>query len=334
MIVRSLTNDPSTGEASGYVDDVVAGIHWATDHGADVINLSLGSSVDSITGTSLGDALEYAWGKGTVPVVAAGNDYVLPSAYSSQHAIVVAATNRDDAKSVYSQGTNNLVGPAMWGVAAPGGEGGDTKQSCGTGGKPFGVLSTYFVPAKSSQYACLAGTSMAAPHVSGAMAVLLSQGLTPKQAVDRLLATADDLGAKGKDSTFGSGRINLARAVGAAAVTTTTAASGGGTGGGGTATTKPAGSGGGGSATTGGGGATTTLPVVTTATSRVSDVGHDGATTAAQAGDLTGGSRSSSSGTDAKPALLVLIAVAGVLGSGGATAWWLFLGARRAQPYL
>jgi subtilisin family serine protease len=62
-------------------------------------------------------------------------------------------------------------------------------------------------------YDYMQGTSMAAPHVSGAAAVLRAAGLSPQETVDRLLATAKDLGAEGPDSTYGSGRLDVARAV-------------------------------------------------------------------------------------------------------------------------
>jgi subtilisin family serine protease len=54
---------------------------------------------------------------------------------------------------------------------------------------------------------------MAAPHVAGAVAILLAAGLSPQRAVDRLLATADDLGPSGRDDTFGAGRVDVAEAV-------------------------------------------------------------------------------------------------------------------------
>jgi subtilisin family serine protease len=63
---------------------------------------------------------------------------------------------------------------------------------------------------------------MAAPHVSGAAAILLSVGLSPQQTVDRLLATARDIGPAGDDSTFGHGLLDIAAATAGFARTTPT----------------------------------------------------------------------------------------------------------------
>src|SRR3546814_15550056 len=59
---------------------------------------------------------------------------------------------------------------------------------------------------------------MAPPQVSGALAILLSTGLRPQQAVDQLLATATDLGPAGREPSFGSGRIDVDRDVSSARV--------------------------------------------------------------------------------------------------------------------
>lgn len=193
-------------EGSGSGADVAAGIRWAADQGAHVINLSLGENTQAVLGPSFDAAIEEAWSKGAICVVAAGNDFVLSSGFSDQPALVVSATDRNDAAPLYSNG----VGSAQWGMAAPGG--------AGFGAAEDDILSTYL----DDTYGYLAGTSMAAPHVAGAAAVLRSTGLSPREAVARLLATADDIGAEGRDSTFGSGRLNLAAAVGAPASTTTT----------------------------------------------------------------------------------------------------------------
>src|SRR4051812_6909523 len=198
LIVKALDQQCDfTGScsASGTASDVAAAIHYAADNGAVAINLSLGRATQSIVGPAFQDALDYAWSKGSVPVLAAGNDFLLPSG-SANHAIVVGALDRDGSRSAYSN-----IGTTAWSISAPGGAlDGDTANSCAQA--PQTVLSTY-----PGSYACLAGTSMAAPHVAGAVAVLRSLGLTPQQTVDRLLATARPAGAG-----TGAGALDLAAA--------------------------------------------------------------------------------------------------------------------------
>jgi subtilisin family serine protease len=125
------------------------------------------------------------------------------SGFSDEPAMVVAATDRNDGSPSYSNG----VGQAKWGIAAPGGELPDL-------GKENAILSTYWGTQGPNEYAYLAGTSQAAPHVAAAVAILLSTGrYTPAQAVQRLLDTAVDIGPPGRDSTFGAGRLDIAAAV-------------------------------------------------------------------------------------------------------------------------
>lgn len=213
MPVRVLGNDGS-GSTSG----VSSGIRWAADHGAEVINLSLGEEVviRNVAGSSVKAAVEYAYGKGVVVAVAGGNDFLFPSGYRDVDAIAVAATDRKDDKASFSNG----VGDARYGISAPG----------------DGILST--VP--NNGYASYSGTSMATPHVAGAAAVLRSLGLSRDQTIQRLLDTADDVGLPGKDPVFGSGRLNLAKAVeglkarGGASACRAPSTSGSGSGGGGT----------------------------------------------------------------------------------------------------
>ena len=112
-----------------------------------------------------------------------------------------------------------------WPLAAPGGEGETSPADCATGGTPKGVLSTYWISGHHNEYACLAGTSMAAPHVSGALALLLGKGLKPQAAIDRLIATAKDLGDPGRDPAFGLGLIDVAKAMGAPSATSTSTSS-------------------------------------------------------------------------------------------------------------
>lgn len=168
----------------------------AVKRGAKVINLSLGDVDAPVFGPGFAGALEYAWSRGAIPVVAAGNSYILSSGYEDNSALVVTATDDDDQSPDYA----SPVGDAKWGIAAPGGGGNFT-------GGPR-IYST--LP---NGYGNMSGTSMAAPHVAGAAAILLSLGLTSQQTVDRLLSTAKDIGRSGTDDVFGHGRLDLAAAV-------------------------------------------------------------------------------------------------------------------------
>lgn len=184
--------------------DVAAGIQWAVDHGAKVINLSLGDATDTVFGPALADAVNQAWKAGVICVVAAGNEFVTSSAFTDEPAVVVTATNRNDGSPTYASG----VGNAKWGIAAPGGEIPTPVN------EQDAIISTYWVQGQKDQYAYLAGTSQAAPQVSGALALLLSTGkFTPAQAVQRLLDTAKDIGDPGRDSLYGYGRLDIAAAM-------------------------------------------------------------------------------------------------------------------------
>ncbi|MFS0702152.1 S8 family serine peptidase [Cellulomonas sp. 179-A 4D5 NHS] len=174
-------------------DSVVAqGIAWAVDHGADVLNLSLGGPDVSPV---LLAAMQAAVARGVVVVVAAGNDgsdvAQYPAAYAPQVAGVLAVGATDD--------DGALTDFSSWGdwvsIAAPG------VQVVG--------------PAAGGGYAQADGTSLAAPFVSGTAALVLARtpGATPAVVEDRLVSTARDAGPRGVDPFYGRGVLDAAAAV-------------------------------------------------------------------------------------------------------------------------
>jgi subtilisin family serine protease len=192
-------------EGRGTLRDVTRGMRWAADHGANVVNLSLGDDrypviVDSALDLNLfQQAVSYVWSKGGVVVAAAGNSGSTASSYAGTlDLLVVGATGPDDRIASYS--THNIGVD----VYAPGGDpdgGGCSASRC--------VLSTF----RDGGYAYAAGTSMSAPHVSALAAQLLRTGLTNQQAVDRITSTA-------APTPDGATRIDSAAAVGARPVAT------------------------------------------------------------------------------------------------------------------
>jgi subtilisin family serine protease len=113
---------------------------------------------------------------------------------------VVGATGPDDRVAGYSSPTGN----AKWALVAPGG--------AGDGPDEHDVFSTYWREGKANQYAYRYGTSMAVPHVTAAVALLLAQGHSQQGAVDRLLATVDTSAPCGPNSPTCKGRLDVARA--------------------------------------------------------------------------------------------------------------------------
>lgn len=192
------------------LDDVSAAIRWLVDHGAQVVNLSLGEALfirPALLGSALTETLEYAWSRGVVPVLASGNTGLAglgigSSDYGDVNALVVGAVGQDGRLAEYSSAT----GTAKWALLAPGG---------GIFGGPEGVFSTYWRDKERNQYESLSGTSMAAPHVTGAVALLLAQGLSPARAVERLLDTADSSVSCGNNSPTCRGLLDVAKAAGA-----------------------------------------------------------------------------------------------------------------------
>jgi hypothetical protein len=181
MPIKVLNN-----QGYGYLSDVAKGIYYATDHGAKVINLSLGTTYDSST---LKSAIQYAANKGIFIAAAAGNTSAstceYPAAYSSSMCVV--ATDNNNKLASFS----NTGGE----IAAPG----------------VSNYSTYI----NGTYRYMSGTSMATPHIAGAAAVIFSYCKDCSSSDVRALikSTAVDLGNIGIDSVFGAGLVDLVAAI-------------------------------------------------------------------------------------------------------------------------
>lgn len=173
-------------------DDLSAAIAYAVENGADVINASWG---DDDVSPVLRDAVRYAARNGMVFVAAAGNgsrpSLVYPAAL--EEAISVAALDSQDRLASFSSFGERLD------LAAPG----------------LGILSTRV----RGGYETRSGTSQATPCVAGLAAWVLAYHpeFSPEQVRAVLKRSAFDLGAPGRDATFGSGRIDVAKALAAGA---------------------------------------------------------------------------------------------------------------------
>lgn len=186
---------------------LISGLLYAVDHGAKIINMSLGGPA----GTSdLHDAIKYADRNEVVMVAAAGNNgdgnILYPAKYAET--IAVGAVWEDD--STIKRSDYSCYGPEL-DVVAPGGW--ITSYT-----DPNGVYSTGWTPS-GDNYMYMQGTSMAAPHVTGLVALLMGAGLTdPDDIRQTLRNTATDLGAAGRDDFYGYGLVNAEAAL--ASITT------------------------------------------------------------------------------------------------------------------
>lgn len=165
---------------SGYISQIIAGLEWCADNGIDIANMSLGTDADI---QSFHDACNAAAAAGVILVAAAGNDGAdvdYPGAYGS--VIAVAATDAGDAVPWWSSPGSAVA------IAAPG----------------VSVYSTW----KGDGYDTKSGTSMAAPHIAGTLALALAAGVSTS-----LCATADDLPPPGIDVYTGCGLVDAEEAV-------------------------------------------------------------------------------------------------------------------------
>ena len=173
-------------DGTGQLFDVLRALYYATDRGAQVINLSF--SCDCTSG-ELVRALDYAVDRGVILAGSVGNDNALvrlfPAAYPE--VLGVAATNLDDTRASFSN-----YGPSVF-VSAPG----------------AGIISAF----PGGRYAAVWGTSFSAPMVAGQAALLLQGGL-PASSVGRQIAKSSlPITLLNTTARIGRGRIDLLKSL-------------------------------------------------------------------------------------------------------------------------
>jgi subtilisin family serine protease len=175
------------GSGAGFGSDLILALDEARLRGAKVVNISLGTSASS---TLLQEAIDRAVKAGIIVVASAGNTgasgnaTVYPAA--SKGVLAVGATDRSDRRANFS-----TTGPFV-GLSAPG----------------VAILSTY----RGGGYATMSGTSMAAPFVSGLVALVWSRSpdASARDVRAAIEGSAVDLGKGGDDEEYGAGRIDAA----------------------------------------------------------------------------------------------------------------------------
>ncbi len=187
----------------GSVAAIAAGIRYAADNGAKVINMSLGGGMYSQT---MARAVKYAYDKGVFVACAAGNGarekVEYPAAYKG--AFAVSSVGPDGKLAFYSSYGKELF------ISAPGG---DTRVDMNGDGIPDGVLQNTVArndPTKHG-YFPFQGTSMATPHVAGVAALVVSLGVDDPDAIGKVLAST--VTKRDAFNKYGHGLLNAAGAV-------------------------------------------------------------------------------------------------------------------------
>ncbi|WP_433744972.1 S8 family peptidase [Falsibacillus pallidus] len=189
---KILPIDVFNGDWGAYDYAIANGILYAIDHGADVINMSLGGYNNS---PLMAAAVQKAIDAGITIVAAAGNEgwdeYSYPASYEG--VIGVGATDANNDLAYFSNYGSSVD------VVAPG----------------VDVYSSVYDFMKGSSFAKMSGTSMASPVVAGVVSLIKSKypDLKPFQVEALLEKTAKDLGAKGYDLKYGNGLVDPVKAL-------------------------------------------------------------------------------------------------------------------------
>ncbi|MEW5928057.1 MAG: S8 family serine peptidase [Gemmatimonadota bacterium] len=218
---------------SGDSFNTLSAIEYAADQGLDVINMSLGISTPLSLeqfgwfNEMINRAMEYAFRKGVVVVVSAGNNNRNLDALGNNFSAYCTATTLTCVSATGPASSAGVNGPwvnpdgkagySNYGVehisvAAPGGNGPSNVTAACSG---FSINPALLVCQSRTFVLGLNGTSMASPHAA-AVAALLVEKIGKRQpglVRQRLQQTADDLGKRGADPVYGKGRINVVRAL-------------------------------------------------------------------------------------------------------------------------
>jgi len=221
LVVRVLKNDPTTGGASGSDADVSAGIRYAADYpGVKVINLSIGPEVPLVLqatgGSDIPNAIQYAYSKGVAVAVAAGNN---SSPAGNEYkvgntALVVGALGPAGEVAYYSNSSRLGSSASAVHIYAPGGDDLNTSQPNGPDNVGPFIVSPYlqYKGSNDAYYLSNEGTSFAAPHVAGTLALLMATGMDNKTAMQHLIDTATRRNGGGTSGTVPE--LNAAAALG------------------------------------------------------------------------------------------------------------------------
>lgn len=253
MLLKVIGNN-----GSGDWSWIIQGVYYAANRGADIINMSLGAPIPrngqfiydngtpddptddikySVTReiqdliVAMNRSFQYARKKGSLPIVAAGNEYTYVtgqgqlSFYPADCAGVLAiaanapqdwALNQNNSLFIPASYTN--YGSSLISLAGPGGDFDGSEMFADVAGffAPSFVFDLVISPASLTDYWFAAGTSMACPAVSGVAALIAGKykgNISPTQLESKLKKSAIDAGAAGHDDYFGNGQVNAANAV-------------------------------------------------------------------------------------------------------------------------
>jgi serine protease len=184
---------------TGTIADIAEAIRFAADHGAQVVNMSLGGGGESLL---MQEAINYAHSKGVVVVAAAGNANDNSASYPARypHVIGVSALNAAGEKAPYS---NYGAGVD---IAAPGGS--------TAAGEAGGVLQQTIDPETGNPiFAAFQGTSMASPHVAGVAALIRATGVTDPDQIAQVLEQSARKVADDGLNYYGAGQLDATAAV-------------------------------------------------------------------------------------------------------------------------